>query len=149
MSVQRSPELEQLSREAHAAWDRGDHEWFKARLSSADPIMIGSAPEEQLVGADAVNEMTSEEIANRDQFAFTPTDPRIIDARESGDIGWTLTGSRWEFEDGSHIPVRGLTIFHREDGEWKAIVGIVSPAIPNELLRPGSPITQAGSAMTA
>ena len=108
MTVQPSKELEQVAHEAHAAWERGDDEWFKAHLSAHDPIMLGSDPEEQLIGADAVTESTTEELANRDQYAFKVTAPRIIDARESGDIGWTLTESRWEFEDGSYVPVRGL-----------------------------------------
>ena len=83
------------------------------------------------------------ELANRDQWEFKPTAPRVIDAREAGDIGWIVTESRWEFEDGSFLPVRGLTVLHREDGVWKYIAGVTAPAIPNELLRPGSPITQA------
>jgi SnoaL-like domain len=140
-----SAELEQLAQESHAAWERGDKEWFEAHLSAHDPIMLGSAPEEEMVGADAINEITSEELANRDQYAFKPTAPRIIDARESGDIGWTVTESRWEFEDGSYLPVRGLTVLHREDGMWKLIAAVAAPAISNELLRPGSPIVRAAA----
>ena len=146
MPVQPSSELAQLAQEAHAAWERGDQDWFKAHLSAHDPIMLGSAPEEEMVGADAVNEITSEELANRDQYAFKAAAPRIIDAREDGDIGWTLTESRWEFEDGSYVPVRGLTVLHREDGAWKLIAAVAAPAISNELLRPGSPIAQSANA---
>jgi hypothetical protein len=142
MPVQPSSELEQLAQEAHAAYERGDDEWFKAHLSAHNPIMLGSDPDEQMIGADAVTESTTEELANRDQYAFKAMPPRIIDARESGDIGWTITESRWEFEDGSYVPVRGFTVLHREDGVWKAIAGVAAPAISNELLRPGSPVTQ-------
>ena len=142
MPVQSSTELEQLAQDAHAAWERGDDEWFKAHLSAHNPIMLGSAPEEQMIGADAVTESTTEELANRDQYAFKATPPRIIDARESGEIGWMVTESRWEFEDGSYVPVRGLTVVHREDGVWKLIAAVAAPAISNELLRPGSPIAQ-------
>ena len=142
MGLQRSAELEQLSHDAHAAWERGDEEWFSTHLSPQDPVMLGSAPDEEFAGADVIDTMTSEEIATRDQWEFTPSAPRIIDAREAGDIGWIVTESRWEFDDGSFIPIRGLTVVHREDGTWKFIAGVTAPAIPNELLRPGSPITQ-------
>ena len=142
MPVQPSSELEQLAQEAHAAYERGDDEWFKAHLSTHNPIMLGSDPDEQMIGADAVNESTTEELANRDQYAFKATAPKIIDAREAGEIGWMLTNSRWEFEDGSYLPVRGLTVVHREDGVWKLIAAVTAPAISNELLRPGSPIAQ-------
>ena len=111
-------------------------------MSAHNPIMLGSDPDEQMIGADAVTESTTEELANRDQYAFKAMPQRIIDARESGDIGWTITESRWEFEDGSYLPVRGFTVLHREDGVWKAIAGVAAPAISNELLRPGSPVTQ-------
>jgi hypothetical protein len=150
MGIQRSSELEQLVHDAQAAWERGDEEWFSARLSAHDPIMLGSAPDEDIRGADAVNEMTSTEMANRGSYGFKPSAPRVLDARESGDFGWALAENRWEFEDGSYVPVRGLTIFHREDGTWKAIVSVTAPAISNELLRPGSPVTQpAPAAVTA
>ena len=142
MTVQPSKELEQIAQEAHAAYERGDDEWFKAHLSADNPIMLGSDPEEQMIGADAVNESTTEELANRDQYAFKAMPPRIIDARESGEIGWMVTESRWEFEDGSYLPVRGLTVVHREDGVWKLIAAVTAPAISNELLRPGSPVAQ-------
>ena len=95
MTVQPSKELEQLAQEAHAAYERGDDEWFKAHLSAHNPIMLGSDPEEQSIGADAVTESTSEELANRDQYAFKSTAPRIIDAREAGELGWVVTESRW------------------------------------------------------
>jgi len=146
MGIQRSSELEQLAHEVHAAWERGDDKWFSAHLSSDNPIMLGSAPEEEMRGTDAVGVATAREIANRDSYSFKPTAPRVIDARESGDFGWALVGTRWEFEDGSYIPVRGLTIFHREDGVWKAIIGLTAPAFSNELLRPGSPVAQVGHA---
>ena len=143
MQLQRSAELEALAQEARAAWERGDEDWFSTRLSSHDPVMLGSAPEEEMAGTDAINASTSEELANRDQWGFKTTAQRVIDAREAGDIGWIVSESRWEFEDGSFLPVRGLTVLHREDGVWKYIAGVTAPAIPNELLRPGSPITQA------
>ncbi|HEY1317666.1 MAG TPA: nuclear transport factor 2 family protein [Gaiella sp.] len=146
MELQRSVELEQLAQEAHAAWERGDEDWFVRRLSSEDPVMLGSAPDEEHAGTTAINAMTSEEIADRDHWDFKSTAPRVIDAREAGDIGWIVTESRWEFEDGSFLPVRGLTVFHREDGMWKCVAGVTAPAIPNELLRPGSPVTQAAAA---
>src|SRR5262245_20486185 len=146
MQLQRSAELEQLAHEAHAAWERGDEEWFITRLSSQDPVMLGSAPEEEHAGTHAISAMTSEEIADRDHWAFESTAPRVIDAREAGDIGWIVSESRWEFEDRSFLPVRGLTVLHREDGVWKYVAGVTAPAIPNELLRPGSPVTQAAPA---
>lgn len=142
MAIQHSAELEQLVHDARAAWERGDEEWFGARLSDHDPIMLGSAPDEDVRGVDAVNEMTTTELASRGSWGFKPSAPRVLDARESGDFGWTLVEHRWEFEDGSYLPVRGLSIFHREDGTWKAIVSVTAPAISNDLLRPGSPVTQ-------
>ena len=55
---------------------------------------------------------------------------------------WTLTESRWEFEDSSYVPVRGLSVLHGEGGVWKLIAGVAAAAISNELLRPGSPVAQ-------
>ena len=142
MELRRSAELEALADDARAAWERGDEGWFTTRLSAHDPVMLGSAPEEVTAGTDAINAMTSDELANRDEWEFKTTGQRVIDAREAGDIGWIVSESRWEFEDGSFLPVRGLTVLHREDGLWKYVAGVTAPAIPNELLRLGSPILQ-------
>ena len=143
MELRRSPELEELAHEAHAAWKRGDEAWFSERLSSHDPVMLGSAPDEETAGAEAINAMTSDEIAARDGWEFETMPPRVIDAREAGDIGWIVTEGNWQFEDGSFLPVRALTVLHREDGTWKYVAGVTAPAIPNELLRPSSPVMQA------
>jgi SnoaL-like domain len=143
MQLQQSTELEQLAHEAHEAYERGDADWFSTRMSAHDPVMLGSDPEEEKAGAVAIDTLMSEELAHPDLYEFKRTPPRIIDAREAGDIGWILTESRWEFEDGSFLPVRGLTVLHREDGLWKLVAGVAAPAISNALLRPGSPILQA------
>ena len=142
MTVQPSKELEQLAHEAHAAYERGDDEWFKAHLSAHNPIMLGSDPDEQMIGADAVTESTRRNSPTATSTRSRRCRSRVIDARESGDIGWMVTEGRWEFEDGSYLPVRGVTVVHREDGVWKLIASVAAPAISNELLRPGSPVTQ-------
>src|SRR5436190_17113284 len=121
MDIERSPELERFAEEAHDAWERGDTRWYAERLSSQDPIMLGSAPEEEIRGAQAVGNALGAAVAERESLPFKSTRPRVLDARQCGDIGWTIGETEWEFEDGTSIAVRGLTILHREDGEWKAV----------------------------
>jgi len=142
MDIERSPELEKLAEEAHAAWERGDSQWFADHLSPHDPIMFGSAPEEETRGAEAIGESAAAVFAERDAWPVRSVHRRVLDARRCGDIGWTLVESRWEFEDGSYLPVRGVTITHYEDGIWKAVVNLTAPAFSNDLIRPGSPILQ-------
>jgi hypothetical protein len=140
MDIERSPELEKLTEESYAAWERGDAQWYSDHLSSQDPIMLGSAPDEEMRGQQVINDATVAALAERDGWGFKSVQRRVLDARQCGDIGWTLTESRWEFEDGSYVPVRGLVIGHREDGTWKLVVGLTAPAVPNDLLSPGSPL---------
>ena len=101
MPLQRSTELEQLAQEAHEAYERGDADWFSTRMSAHGPVMLGTAPAEEMAGADAIDTLLSEELANPDTYEFKRTPPRIIDAREVGDRGWILNEARWEIDDGS------------------------------------------------
>jgi hypothetical protein len=149
MQIERSSELEQLTQESYDAWDRGDMGWFADHLSTQDPIMFGSAPDEEMRGSEAIADATGRALAERESWPFKPTDRRIVDARQCGDLGWSLIESKWEFDDGTYVPTRGLTIWHREDGQWKMVLGLVAPAFANELLHAGSPVTQrAGAAIS-
>lgn len=149
MQIEHSPELEQLTHESYDAWQHGDAAWLADHLSAEDPIMFGSAPDEEMRGSDAITEMTDKALAARASWPFKPTDRRIVDARECGDVGWSLIEQRWEFEDGSYLPTRGLTIWHREEGRWKMVVGLVAPAFSDDLLHAGSPIAQPAEAVVS
>ena len=60
MPVQPSSRMpEQLAQEAHAAYKRGDDEWFKAHLSAHNPIMLGSDPDEPVRSALAARSTQS------------------------------------------------------------------------------------------
>jgi hypothetical protein len=142
MQIERSSELEQLTQESYDAWDRGDAGWFADHLSTQDPIMFGSAPDEEMQGSEAIADATRKALAERESWPFKPTDRRVVDARQCGDLGWSLIESKWEFDDGTYVPTRGLTIWHREDGTWKMVLGLVAPAFANDLLHAGSPVTQ-------
>jgi hypothetical protein len=146
MQVERSPELERLTQESNEAWDRGDSGWFRDHLSRQDPIMFGSAPDEEMRGSETITEVMDKAMSDRESWPFKPKDRRVVDARECGDVGWSLVENKWEFEDGTYVPTRGLTIWHREDGDWKMVLGLVAPAFSNDLLRGGSPVTQRAEA---
>ena len=142
MPVQPSSELEQLAQEAHAAYERGDDEWFKAHLSAHNPIMLGSDPDEQMIGADAVTESTTEELANRDQYAFKAMPPRIIDARSRDrSVGRSPNPGGSSRTAATSPSVDSRSCIERT-ASGRPIAGVAAPAISNELLRPGSPVTQ-------
>ena len=146
MQIERSSELEQLTQESYDAWDRGDAGWFAAHLSTEDPIMLGSAPDEEMRGSEGIRDATVKALEARESWPFKPTDRRIVETRRCGDVGWSLVETKWEFEDGSYVPTRGLTIWHREDDDWKMVLGLVAPALSDDLLHAGSPVTQRAKA---
>jgi ketosteroid isomerase-like protein len=146
MQIEHSPEIEQLTQEAHDAWARGDANWLADHISTEDPIMLGSAPDEEMRGTEPIADGMGKTLAARESWGFKPTGPRIIDARQCGDIGWSVTEQKWEFEDGSYLPTRGLTIWHYEDSRWKLVVGLAAPAFSNDLVQAGSPVTQPAEA---
>ena len=54
MEVRRSPELEQLGRDSHAAGERQDDAWFRANTATGQIFMAGTAPGETARGIDEV-----------------------------------------------------------------------------------------------
>jgi hypothetical protein len=149
MQIEHSPEIEQATQESYDAWDRGDAAWFTERVSTADPIMFGSAPGEEISGAEPINDATAAMLAARGSWPFKPSGRRVVDARQCGDIGWSVIEQKWEFEDGSYVPTRGLTIWHYEDRAWKMVVGLVAPTFSDDLLHAGSPVTQRAEAVAS
>jgi hypothetical protein len=52
----------------------------------------------------------------------------------------------FQLADGKEIPTRGLSVLHREDGEWKVVHSLFAIAVPNGALESGSPLVKALSA---
>ena len=45
--------------------------------------------------------------------------------------------------DGTKVPLRGITILHREAGEWKAVFNMAAIPVPNSALKAGSELARA------
>ena len=107
----------------------GDSEWFKAHLSAHNPIMFGSDPKEKATGSDAVMEITRRNSPTATAMRLSrPLRQSSMRASQETLVGRSPNPG---FEDGSYVPVHGLTILHREEGVWKLIAAVAAPAIAN------------------
>jgi hypothetical protein len=69
-------------------------------------------------------------------------DEDVFEAYEAGDVGWIITHGRFTFEDGSSVANRvvNIVVRDRDDGGWKWALTISQLLVPNELLKPDSPL---------
>jgi ketosteroid isomerase-like protein len=128
---QNSPELEQLARDAHAAFLAEDHAFYERHEARSDPalLIIGTDANEWSAGADAVKR--SHDAAQTDDRSGMQFSQDTIQSYEEGDVGWTYIRGRIE-RDGRSVVVRGTSILHRENGVWKLIHSHTSIGVPND-----------------
>ena len=140
MPVRRSTELEEYAKPARRAFEDRDNDWFEKHTATGEVISFGTDPDEMFRGRAAVLELRASDIADLNERAGISFEFDETEGYEAGDAGWILTHGRFVLADGTSIPVRGLTVVVREDGEWKSGVNGISVVVPNELLTPGSPL---------
>jgi ketosteroid isomerase-like protein len=144
MAIERAPELERLSQQMFEAYTAGDIEAIEQAMSRDDAVvMIGTDPDEVWEGHDATIASLRQEVDSlREDTGFESI--HVEDrAYCEGDVGWVITKGKFRLADGAEIPTRGLSIAHREDGDWKFVTGMYSIAVPNTALEAGSPLAQA------
>ena len=77
-------------------------------------------------------------------LAITDTgemDEDLFEAYEAGDVGWIITHGRFTMDDGSWAPNRVITVAVRDpEAGWQTVLHASQLLVPNELLRPGSPL---------
>jgi hypothetical protein len=144
MAIERAPELEELSKQMLDAYQTGHIETIDRAMSHDDAVMmIGTDPEEIWEGHEATIAALRDEMGSlQEETGFESI--HIEDrAYCEGDVGWIVTKGKFRLADGSEIPTRGLSVAHREDGQWKFVTGMYSIAVPNAALESGSPMAQA------
>ena len=128
--MERTLELEDLTRELYEAVSRADVAFFERRLSrGASCVVIGTAPHEWWDEAGAA----LESIRRQMESAGAAVDlvPGEVRAYRSGDVGWVA--DRPTFRLGKvETPCRHTSVFVRENGEWRIVQHHFSIGVDNE-----------------
>jgi hypothetical protein len=143
MEVRRSPELEALAAEARAAYESGRVlEYYAAHMADGEFVMTGSAADEIWLGKESVLDLI-EGLPDPNATTDVRYELGEVEGYEAGGAGFHLWHHRYVLEDGSYIPLCGLTVYARDAGGWKMIGRFSAVLVPNELITPGSPIVVA------
>ena len=128
--MERSAELQELVAAWFAAASAGDPTLVAARVANDEATMlIGSDPDEWVVGGDAVAAFLRSEVEGSGGSAtFTPSDTV---AYSEGSIGWAATRVTISFPDGRRVSPRWTSVFRHVDGEWQFVQTHASIAVPN------------------
>jgi hypothetical protein len=148
VTIKRSPELEEYAREARRRFIVGDDAWFEQTTAHGQVSSFGTAPGEEARGREAVLALTIDEIKQMETaegIALADVEEpegSAVEAYESGDAGWIVTHDRFTLDDGSWAANRIVTVVvrDRDGGGWKSVLTASQLLVPNDLLRPGSPL---------
>jgi ketosteroid isomerase-like protein len=99
--------------------------------ASSDMLIIGTDPNEWLVGRETAIEMLN---AMGDSMASGGVQYRFgnPEAWSEGDVGWVVDRPTVRSGTGQEALLRITTIWHREEGNWKLVHEHVSLGVPNE-----------------
>jgi len=148
VTIKRSPELEEFAREARRRFIAGDDAWFEQTTAHGEVGSFGTAPDEEARGREAVLALTTDQIKEMTAAAglaladVEEPGSDDVEAYEAGDAGWIVTHERFTLDDGSWAANRivSVVVRDRDDGGWKTVLTASQLLVPNELLRPGSPL---------
>jgi hypothetical protein len=116
MTIQRSPDLEDLQRRFYAACNSSDLAFDEQLLSPApETLFLGTDPDEVWDRAGMLRAVATQFGAG---VRFEGGDPQ---GWEVGDVGWVVDYEpRFRFGEVA-APFRLTNIFRREDGEWRIV----------------------------
>lgn len=142
MAIERAPEIEQRLREGSEAFRHGDRSFFERSTSRHESVLsIGSDAHEIAHGYDEIVGMFTTEMDQRSS-EYPRLELGTTEAWREGDIGWATSLGEFQLDADAAIPSRATAVLHREDGDWKIINWCFSLAVPNEELRPDSPLVR-------
>lgn len=133
--MQRSPELEALSRRIVEAERLGDTAALADVLSSeSESLSIGTDPRELYTGADQILAIFDVQAREVDQLRGPPAPPPIIEVRayRIGDAGWSVVLMQGEGPIAGAAWTRATYVFQLEGAQWRVVHEHWSQAQPNE-----------------
>jgi len=138
---ERSPEIEQLTRETVEAMVCSDLDFIEQH-TSRDPsvLAIGSDASEWAEGFDEI--MRLFRASTPEGETGVRAGLQEVKAFREGEVGW-FAARGWFDIAGDRVPIRLTGVVHREDGDWKAVQNHASIGVPNAqmldpMFRPGA-----------
>jgi hypothetical protein len=128
--MERSPELERLTREMVDAMQASDLQGMERTLSRAEgAVMIGSDPGEYTRDTSEMLRIMRESTPDQGYHITVTVDE--VRGYQEGEVGWIDGRGRFE-RDGQSVEVRMTGVAHRENGEWRFVQTHASIGVPNE-----------------
>lgn len=127
---ERSPEIEQMTRDTIEAIARSDFDFIERRTSrDACALSIGSDAREWAEGFGEIMRLFRDSAPEGEMGVRAGLSD--VKAFREDSVGWVAARGWFEI-DGTRVPVRLTAVVHQEDGEWKAVQYHASIGVPNE-----------------
>jgi SnoaL-like domain len=127
--MNRSQELEELTRELYRAVSNGDASFFESRLSrGASCVVIGTAPDEWWEdGTTALDAIRKQMQTAGDAVEVVAGDVR---AWSEGDVGWVADRPTFRI-GGVEVRCRHTSVFARDQNDWRIVQHHFSIGVTN------------------
>jgi SnoaL-like domain len=128
--MERSPELEDLTRKLYDAVSGADAAFFERYLSRSEScVIIGTAPDEWWEGYDAALGPIRKQMASaKDAVDLVAGNVR---AYRKGEVGWVADQPTLKLGSVAAL-CRHTSVFVREDGEWRIVQHHFSIGVSND-----------------
>ncbi|HUR78343.1 MAG TPA: adenylate/guanylate cyclase domain-containing protein [Acidimicrobiales bacterium] len=128
--MERSAELEAVTRRWWAAYPRGDPPSVLALLAESDDLLwVGTDPGEEWWGRDVIDPVMTAQFS---EFGGGPPF-RVLDvhAWTEGTVGWSYSSVMLDIEPES-VPVRFTAVFHLVGVQWRIVHCLTAIPVGNE-----------------
>ena len=130
--MEEAEELRELTRQFYESANTGNLSFVERHVSRLeDAVFLGTDPREWWEGIDVLREVLRSQAEEWGGLQMLPA--RTSRAYREGTVGWVIErDASFRLSDGTEVPFRGTSIFHREEGEWKLVHGHASLGVWNE-----------------
>ena len=128
--MQKSEELKALCVQIYEAMTQNNVDFILNHFSQQEGVLaIGTDPEEWWSDWSTINHVFKLQLEAMVGMTVVDYAPQ---AYSEGNVGWIADRATFSLPNGFAIPLRLTAVFHREQGEWRAVQWHASVGVANE-----------------
>jgi hypothetical protein len=127
--MEQSTELKDFTLRMYKALSGGDFSFFERYHSQQEGVLsIGTDPNEWWEGYPTIAKVFKAQMETG-VISLIAGAPQ---AYSEGSVGWVVDRPKFKLPDGTEIPVRMTSVFHKEGNDWKIVLSHISLGVRNE-----------------
>jgi hypothetical protein len=127
--MEQSTELKNIALRIYEALSGRNFSLIERYLSQQDGVLsIGTDPNEWWEGYPTIAKVIKAQM----ETGVITLNAGALQAYSEGSVGWVADRPKFKLPDGTEIPVRMTSVFHKEGNDWKMVLSHISVGVRNE-----------------